>query len=39
MLQITSGKCHMNALFVSLANGRKLRTLTVSSEPKLHFTL
>ena len=38
MLQISLGKCHMNALFVWLANGRKLRILKLSCEPMLHFT-
>jgi len=38
MLQITLGKCHINAVFFGLAGDRKLRILTLSGELMLHYT-
>jgi hypothetical protein len=38
MLQVSLEKCHMNALITGLANDRKLRILTLSGRPMLHYT-
>jgi hypothetical protein len=38
MLQVSLGKYHINALITCLANDRKLRILTLSGRPLLHYT-
>lgn len=38
MLQISLGKCLMNALFGWLANGGKLAILKLSCEPVVRYT-